>query len=144
MKMFNVKRMIGALVACGLTMAVTATPAHASFVLKLSDGTTTKTVVDQQVLAPTDLDSTVGSILYAGGFGVWNVLIGIGTSDPIENPLYPHLHLNVVAHSTTGGILTVALTDTDFSTNPAVYTLQVGGVTDARRSMRRPGERRGP
>ena len=138
MKMFNGKRLIGALVACGLTMAVTAAPAHAGLVLGISNGNTVLTIADGSGF---DADGAVGGIAYSGTgvFGIWTLVMSTGDSDPLETAPYPHMHLSVSARSsaasvtgnTTGsGDLFVALTDTDFITNPGKYYLNVGGSTN--------------
>jgi|SRR5438874_2326272 len=136
MKMFNGKRLIGALVVCGLTMAVTAAPAHAGLVLGISNGNTSLSIADG---SGSDTDGAVGGVSYSGAFGIWTLVTSTGDSDPLETTPYPHMHLSVSARSsvasvtgnTTGlGDLFVALTDTDFTTNPAQYHLSVGGATN--------------
>ena len=81
MKMFNVKRLIGALVACGLTMAVTAAPAHAGLVLGISNGNTSLTIADGSGF---DTDGAVGGVSYSGAFGIWTLVMSTGDSDPLE------------------------------------------------------------
>jgi len=137
MKMFNGKRLIGALVVCGLTMAVTAAPAHAGLVLAISNGNGPATFIADG--SGSDSDGAVGGVSYSGAFGIWTLVMSTGDSDPLETAPYPHMHLSVSARSsaasvtgnTTGsGDLFVALTDTDFITNPGKYYLNVGGSTN--------------
>ena len=136
MKMFNVKRLIGALVVCGLTMAVTAAPAHAGLVLGITDGNTVLSIADG---SGSDSDGAVGGVAYSGAIGIWTLVMSTGDSDPIEPAPYPHMHLSVSARSsaasvsgnTTGlGDLFVSLTDTDFTTNAAQYKMSIGGSTN--------------
>ena len=134
MKMFNVKRLIGALVVCGLTMAVAAAPAHAGLVLGITDGSTVLTIADG---SGSDINGATGGVAYAGSLGIWTFVMSAGASDPIEPAPYPHMHLSVSAESSTASVsgllgndLLVALTDTDFITNPAQYQFSVGGSTN--------------
>jgi hypothetical protein len=141
MKMFNVKKIVGAVIACGLAMAVTATPAHAGLVLRISNGNVTTLVADG---SGSDNDSSVGGVGFTGNFGIWTLVASNGDSDPLEAPLYPHMHLSVSARSSgasiTGGTpaqiaaglgdLFVSLTDTDFTQNPAQYVFSAGGSTN--------------
>jgi len=131
MKMFNVKRLIGALVACGLTMAVTAAPAHAGFVLSLTDGLTTVVVPDN---SGGDSFSAADVIQYSNATfdAFWSIVVNTGIHDVSTGTVQPQLHLSVTATSlgdTTGRDLYVSLTDTGFTTDPAVHTLQMGGTT---------------
>jgi hypothetical protein len=137
MKMFNGKKLIGALVACGLTMAVSAAPAHAGLVLQISNGNGAPTLIADG--SGSDADGATGGVGFVGNFGIWTLVVASGDSDPLEAPLYPHMHLSVIARSsgasitgnTTGsGDLYVALTDTDFTQNPAQYFFAVGGATN--------------
>ena len=93
MKMFNVKRLIGAVVACGLIVAANAAPADAAFLMRLSDGTLTKVISDENAVsvpAADTSDAALGSpgvVAFIGTLGVFNINASTGAdlSDPLSS-----------------------------------------------------------
>jgi hypothetical protein len=113
-----------ALVAAGAILAGTASEGHAAFKVQISDGTTTYTVTD------TDGD---GLITYSNSVGGFLVTMTTGISKPlIGSSTLPAMHLNSVnVSSTSGGTLTVSITDTDFTSayQMVQFLTLLGGVS---------------
>lgn len=100
--------------------------AQAALILALSDGDDTEIV--------TDLNAD-GSVLYLGSIGDWILNVTIGLADALnadEGMSRLDLSsLNVTGRSRSGGVLQIALTDTD-NTVPfgdTNYSVQFGGIT---------------
>lgn len=99
--------------------------AQAAPILRISDGTTTVTVADGSSGSCGDTRAEVGVVGLSCTIGSWwlNVVIGIG-----HDVLGDQIHLTSLnASSSTGGTLTVSLTDTDFVNTGGYPTLSFGG-----------------
>lgn len=112
-------------------LAAAAGLAQAAPILRISDGSTTVTVADGSSGSCGDTASTPGVVGLSCGIGNWwlNLVLGIG-HDVLGN----EIHLNSMnASSSSGGTLTVALSDTDFVNSGGYPTLNflglIGGVT---------------
>ncbi len=111
-------------VACVSTM-----PAHATLILTLNDGTTTKTIVDGGV---GDGDPTTGAISWGGAIGSWFFNFTGGLSQfGIGQPSTLDL-VSLNATSSGGGNLTITLTDNNLIVPGGPLnglTTDVGGAT---------------
>ncbi len=112
--------------------------ADAAFVLVLSDGVTTKVVVDnspagtgtQNVGASTDADAAApaGSISLTTSFGVWTITVSAAFSKPTLTGT-PTIDMVFAAISSGAGTLTIGATDTSFPVpQQAGLRSVVGGV----------------
>lgn len=122
-----------ALVAAGAILIGTASEGYAAFKVQVSDGVTTATIVDS------DND---GFITYSGGVGDFNINMVTSLSKPlIGSATSPAMHLdslNVTSStSSTGGTLTVSVTDTDFTSTSSIiqFLTLLGGTTDGSVSL---------
>ncbi len=112
-------------------LVIVSLPTFGAVQLRVSDGTPggTLVVTDQD---PNDTNPLIGVVAYFGAVGAnWLTSLSTGASKPtLGSAAAPHLDLNTFdVSSVAGGILTVELTDTDFTgTGPAMTSL--GGVTD--------------
>jgi hypothetical protein len=112
------------------------TQAQAAFELRLSDGTTTVTIVDD---GAGDLaNTTAGQIIFAGSVGTFTINVTTGLGDPaaghVNTDFSAHMHLdNVSVSSAAGGTLTIELSQTNLSLtdSPGGISLRsvFGGVT---------------
>ena len=114
-----------ALTAALATIALlSASPARAELILRVTDGTTTFTVADQSA---SDSNSVEGAIAFVGGVGVWTINVNTG----IGNPAFPdqgHLDLGTSSMNSSGsGTLDILLTQTGLTT-PNTFTMQFGGT----------------
>lgn len=99
--------------------------AQAAPILRISDGTTTVTVADGSSGSCGDTRAEVGVVDLSCTIGSWllNFVIGIG-----HDVLGDQIHLTSLnVSSSTGGTLTVSLTDTDFVNTGGYPTLSFGG-----------------
>lgn len=99
--------------------------AQAAPILRISDGTTTVTVADGSSGSCGDTIASPGIVGLNCSIGSWllNVVVGIG-HDVLGN----QIHLNSLnVSSSSGGTLTVALTDTDFVNTGGYPALSFGG-----------------
>jgi len=114
---------IGSIIVASLLLA---SPAQATLILLLSDGTDTEIV--------TDLDAN-GAVLYVGSIGDWILNITLGVADPlIGDTNTAHLDLsslNVTGWSGNGGTLRIGLTDTNVNVphGETTYSVNLGGTT---------------
>lgn len=113
-------------VLCAVALLNSALSASAALQLRISDGTPggTITVVDQDI---NDFSPIVGAVSYSGPIGTnWIATLSSGTSKPILGSAEtPRIDLNTFnLSSTSGGNLTIELTDTDFlEDGPTTFAL---------------------
>lgn len=104
--------------------------AHAAPILRISDGSTTVTVADGSTGACGDTQSASGIVGLSCAIGNWflNMVIGVG-----HDILGDQIHLTSLnASSSTGGTISIALTDTDFDAGSGQalnFLGAVGGVS---------------
>jgi len=113
-----------------VALATAAPPASAALQLRVSDGTPAGTLIitDQGI---DDANPTLGVVSYTGPVGSqWLITVNTGTSKPVlGSAAQPDIDLNSFdLSSTSGGTLTVELTDTDY-TGSGPATINVGGNT---------------
>lgn len=101
--------------------------AHAAPTLRLSDGSTTVTVVDND---PNDLDPTVGSITYVGPVGAnWFANATAGASKPAQGTAAePLLDISTNNQSSGAGTLTIEFSDDSFGPSSGTITAAIGGT----------------
>lgn len=120
------KRTFFATLGVVAALALGVATANADMVLKLSDGSTTVTIVDNSAL---DTNALAGVIEWSGVIGNFTVNSATALSDPFTGPV-PKLDLNSLnTSSTLGGTMTVSLTDTHFSTLNAFNLTNVFSAT---------------
>jgi hypothetical protein len=121
--------------------ALAPSPARAGLVLRLTDGSTTVTILDD---GPGDAEPTLPGIIAYGGpamIGNFTILPKTGaTSKPWiggANEAMIHLDVDVMSDMPTGqaaGSLRISMTDTGFSladsTSPWQLLSSIGGMTD--------------
>ena len=104
-----------------------------SIALKISDGTTTITVLDNQV---GDRDATLGVIDFSGLVGAWNVNKIAGLGEPIMGAGSMHLNSLNVASTGTTSTLQIWFTMYDIDTvYPGFNNLFGGTATNANASF---------
>ena len=91
-------------------LALLAPAANAAMVLQISDGATTVITVDN---AAGDMDGSAGSILFSGSVGAFTVNFSSGISKSV--PGVADLTVSSSVNSSTGGTLSILLTDTNFA-----------------------------
>jgi hypothetical protein len=113
-----------ALLGCAILAALP--PAEAAPTLRLSDGTTTVTVVDN---GPGDLVAIPGYVVYMGPVGPnWVVNVSTGITKPIQgSATQPYMDLNTKNQSTGAGTLTVEFSDDSFGPVDGDMFALVGG-----------------
>lgn len=119
----------------GVLGLVNAPHAHAAFILRLTSGTSTATIVDDG--AGDITNTTPGQITFAGMVGNFtiNVTTGLGNPQLPNTPYQANIHLNNVSlSSSAGGTLTIELTQTGLTLDPtagsSIYlTSAFGGTT---------------
>jgi PEP-CTERM motif-containing protein len=110
---------IAVIAALATVALLSASPARADLMLKLTDGTNTFTVTDQMA---GDVNPTAGVITFIGGVGNWNINVSTGTGSPALDP--GHLDLTTTSINSTGsGTLDILLTQTGL-TAPDSFTMQ--------------------
>jgi hypothetical protein len=104
--------------------------AEAALKLELTSGMTSITIQDETL---SDLCSGFGCVSFSGMVGSFIVNVTTGLSKPVlTDPLFAEMDLNSInVSSSSGGALTIRLTDTDF---PQTFfnggsLLTIGGVT---------------
>jgi hypothetical protein len=114
----------------------------ADSILRLSDGTTTVTIVDN---GSGDIASSIpGMITFAGGIGEFMINVTTGISTPVVGaPNAPHLDISSLQVTSrvndplcptckgTGGTLTISFTDTNFvplAPNLTFFRSTIGGT----------------
>jgi hypothetical protein len=123
------KERLAVLMIVALAVGILVPTAHAGFVMKLTDGTTTVTIADNG--AGDDKPLVTGQILWTGTIGVWDINVDTGLSKPnLGGPTVASMDLSAANHSTRAGTLTISLTDTGF-TLPTTGSLlsEIGGTT---------------
>ena len=97
--------------------------------LRLSDGTTTITVVDGDA---NDQSPDAGVVYYNGPVGSkWNIDVTIGVTKPANGtPGEPYMDLNTFNQSTVGADLTLEYTDTNFTATSGTWETDFGGTSD--------------
>ncbi len=116
-----------------LGLAVAIPQAGAVPMLRLSDGTTTFDITDNDV---NDTNSALGQVGFSGILGDFNVVVTVGITKPFAGTdLLPIMDIvNMMMTSTTGGNLTISFTEDNFS-GPLPSTIvqgfkaEIGGVT---------------
>lgn len=103
--------------------------------LMLSDGTTTVTIVDGDLVGPqVDANGTDGAVTFIGAVGAWNVNVTTGLTNPVLGSLSrPHMDLSSVNVSGGGGgTLTINFSEVGYTppSSPAGFHLDVGGTVD--------------
>jgi hypothetical protein len=121
-----ISRLLATCLLAGILGSAQAVP-----ILQISDGTATVTVADGSVGACGDTEGSAGVVGLSCSIGNWflNVVIGIG-HDLLGN----QMHLTSLnATSSSGGTLTVMMTDTDFGAgstlSPVALLGGIGGVS---------------
>src|SRR5438105_4938827 len=85
--------------------------------LKLESGTTTVLVQDN---GPGDSDATAGSILFVGSIENFTTQVSAGLSKPVVGgPSVATIKGNSSSINSTGGTITISLTDTGFALTPS-------------------------
>lgn len=102
--------------------------------LRLSDGTTTVTIADGDLVGPqVDSNGTSGAVTFIGSIGAWNVNVTTGLTFPvIGSSSQPHMDLSSVNVSGGGGgTLTISFSQVGY-TNPTSqpFHLDIGGTVD--------------
>ncbi len=121
--------MIGLAILFGIAAVNAPSAAKASFVLQLSDGTTTVTIPDG---SGQDQNGTNGAITFIGSIGNWILNVTTGLGFPLIGSLdAPSMDLNSVdATSSGGGTLTIQLSETGFGPSGAGTLISgIGGTT---------------
>src|SRR5688572_13010101 len=117
-------------ILAGLTiLAASQMVASATLQLRLSDGTTTITVVDQ---GPNDFIPIEGWVGYLGPVGtIWVYDITAGITKPfVGSPGAPELDLNSISFSSPTTVpLTIQMTERGFTAS-GVGVVSIGGTTD--------------
>lgn len=116
--------MLAGLVAGLVCDSASATP----LTLTLSDGSTTKTIVDN---GADDLSPVAGAVVWTGAIGSWILNASTGVGLPvIGTSWWPQLDLNSVNTSIAPGTLTLLLTQGGFpSPPPPGFLFAIGGTT---------------
>ncbi len=120
---------INKIVSALALLAASQMMASATLQLRLSDGTTTITVVDQ---GPGDFIPAVGWVGFIGPVGsVWVYDMSAGISKPlVGTPDVPQMDLNSISYSAPTMVpLTIQMTDTGF-TGKGPGVAAIGGLTD--------------
>ncbi len=114
--------------ALAIVALLSASPARAALILQLSDGSTTVTIPDQQVIAPADSNPMVGVVTFIGPVGNWNVNVSTGTGNPVF-PDQGHLDLNTLNVNSSGsGTLDILITQTNLTAANPGFNLLFGGT----------------
>lgn len=130
MKIARISQKFGLLV---LALGIAST-AHATLMLRLSDGVTTINVADGGAL---DAAAATGLLSYSGAVGAFDFTMSTGTSKPLigaDDLSYIDLvSLEITSNASAGpfpSTLTIDLTDTDFTYSTNTAAGGVGGTTD--------------
>jgi len=125
-------RLILGMMALAISLAIV-TPASATLTLELSAPSFAPITVTDNALG--DLASGIGAITYLNTvfFGVVNLNVDVGLSKPqIGSALAPMIDLNAVLTSSGPLVLTINLSDTDFSGNgSAPFVGSIGGTLNS-------------
>lgn len=109
--------------------------AHATPIISLSDGTTTKTLADGDI---GDWNGAAGAVTFIGSVGIWSVNVSTGYSKPLLGSAdQPALDLSSSDLSLGAGTLEIMLTDTGFTHDGLVSAAAaIGGTTHGSISYR--------
>lgn len=119
-------RKIAVIAALATVALLSASPARADLLLRLTDGPNTVTVADGGVL---DSNPLAGVITFIGSVGTWaaNVSTGFGSAAPAFSP--GNLDLNSANTNTDGpGQLDILLTETNLTAPFNTFTMNIGGT----------------
>lgn len=134
------KKVMGLAVAL-LGMAFGTTSAFAGPILTITDGITTKTIIDNDLPLGTDSDlaSALGKVSYIGSIGIWDISAdATGLTKPVIGSAdQGKIHFNTLSANSSGaGTLTMYFSDTDFSQNSGDWMVGLlGGLTDGNVTM---------
>jgi hypothetical protein len=119
-------RKITLIAALATVALLSASPARAALVLRITDGTSTVEVTDQ--LAG-DLNSTAGVVTVSASVGTWLVNVSTGLGSPFFSE--GHLDLNSVNVNVSGtGQLDILLTQTGLTAPFNTFAMGFGGTID--------------
>jgi hypothetical protein len=133
MKMKALTKVGGVLAMAAVFALATASSAHASFQLKISDGVNPDQIYTDQVFGlPGDVSLTAGKIsLVDATIGVWTVDATGITFPFLGTSASGEMDLNSIDVSSGGaGTLTIELTQTGFTSGFKPLNLGIGGTTD--------------
>jgi len=117
-------RKIALTAVLALIALLSASPARADLILKLTDGSNIVEVADG---GGGDVNPNAGVITVVGGVGNWNINVSTGTGSPAF-PDQGHLDLNTLSINSTGsGTLDILLTQTGL-TQPNAFSMSFGGT----------------
>lgn len=122
-------RKIAVIAALATITLLTASPARADLLLRLTDGTNTVTIADGGL---GDSNPQAGVITFIGSVGTWttNVSTGFGSGAPTFSP--GHLDLNSADTNSDGpGQLDILLTETNLTAPFNTFQMNFGGTIDA-------------
>ena len=118
-------RKIALTAALAIVALLSASPARADLLLRLSDGVNPMVTIADG--SGSDANSTPGVITFIGGVGVFNINVSTGTGNPAF-PEQGHLDLNTLSINSTGsGTLDILLTQTGL-TQPNAFSMSFGGT----------------
>jgi PEP-CTERM motif-containing protein len=126
-----------ALTAALATVALlSASPARADLILRITDGTNTVQVSDQQFVpvAPQtngDANATAGAVAFSGNVGAFNVQVALGDGSPFFQQGHLDLFNVTVGGGPAGGQLDILLTQTGLTDPLNTFTMQFGGTLNA-------------
>jgi len=110
--------------------------ADATFVLRISDGVPADTVTIADGGAGDLAPGVPGQIIFSGSIGTFTINVTTGLGDPVlpNTSSRANMHLNNVSvSSSSGGTLTLELTQTDLALAPSIYGIGLassfGGTT---------------
>lgn len=111
-----------------LAAALGAVPiaSQATLALRLSDGSSTVTIVDGGI---GDLNSAAGAITFIGGIGAFSINVSTALGDEATD--YKGIHLDSINNSFGTGSLQIAMTETDITSGAAgasAIGVSFGGV----------------
>jgi hypothetical protein len=119
--------------------ALFADPITGSLQIRISDGTNSVTITDNNITACTatgtascltgDINGTAGAVVWSGSVGAWTVNTTTGTGFPLLTP-QGTLDLNSfnATSAAGGGTLTVSVTQVGFSGSSPAFNMSVGGT----------------
>jgi PEP-CTERM motif len=119
-------RKIALIAALATGALLSASPARADLLLKITDGTNTVTVTDQ---GAGDLNPTVGVVVVSATVGTWAVNVSTGQG----SPFFPAGQLDLNSANTNiggAGQLDILLTQTNLTAPFNTFTMGFGGTID--------------
>lgn len=112
--------------AAAASLVALAPAAQATLALRLSDGTSTVTIVDGGI---GDLNAADGAITFVGGIGGFSINVSTALGDALTS--YMGIHMDSINNSFGVGTLQIAMTETGLSfgtAGPTGILTQFGGV----------------